>query len=68
MGISPNAYYNDRKDRKGGYKKQKEYIKNKILQIYQEYSGNPGYGMMRFYLLRAKRRLSNITLLKYRQE
>ena len=33
MGICPNAYYNYRKDRKAGYREQKEQFKNKILQI-----------------------------------
>ena len=39
-----------------------------MLQIYHEYSGNPGYRMMRVYLLRAKISLSNTTVLKYMQE
>ncbi len=47
---------------------RKEKFKNKILQIYHEYSGNPGYRMMRVYLLRAKISLSNTTVLKYMQE
>ena len=68
MGICPNAYYNYRKDRKAGYREQKELFKNKILQIYHEYSGNPGYWMIRVYLLRAKISLSNTTVLKYMQE
>jgi len=68
MGICPNAYYNYRKDRKAGYREQKEQFKNKILQIYHEYSGNPGYRMIRVYLLRAKISLSNTTVLKYMQE
>lgn len=68
MEICPNAYYNYRKDRKAGYREQKTQFKNKILQIYHEYSGNPGYRMMRVYLLRAKISLSNTTVLKYMQE
>lgn len=29
--------------KKAGNREQKEQFKNKILQIYHEYSGNPGY-------------------------
>ncbi|MCI8534284.1 MAG: transposase [Hungatella sp.] len=68
MDIYPNAYYNYKKNRKAGYREQKEKFKNKILQIYHEYSGNPGYRMMRVYLQRAKISLSNTTVLKYMQE
>ena len=68
MGICPNAYYNYRKDRKESYHTRKEQIKEKILKIYHEYSGNPGYRMMRVYLLRANIQLSNTTTLKYMQE
>ena len=68
MGICPNAYYNYKKNRKAGYREKKDKFKNKILQIYHEYSGNPGYRMMRVYLLRAKISLSNTTVLKYMQE
>ena len=66
--MFPNAYYNYRKDRKAGYRQAKEQLKNKIPNIYHEYSGNPGYRMMRVYLLRANISLSNTTVLKYMQE
>lgn len=68
MGICPNAYYNYRKNRKAGYREQKEQLKDKILKIFYEYSGNPGYRMMRVYLLRAKISLSHAAILKYMQE
>ncbi|NBH14481.1 hypothetical protein D3Z36_09925 [Lachnospiraceae bacterium] len=68
MGIYPNAYYNYRKDRIAGYYARKEQIKDKILTIYHEYSGNPGYRMIRVYLLQANISLSNTTTLKYMQE
>ena len=68
MDICPNAYYNYRKDRKAGYRERKEQLKDKILKIFHEYSGNPGYRMMRVYLLRAKISLSHATILKYMQE
>ena len=58
----------NRKDRKARYREQKTQFKNRILQLYHEYSGNPGYRMMRVYLLRAKISLSNTTVLKYMQE
>lgn len=38
------------------------------MKIYHEYSGKPGYRMMRVYLLRANISLSNTTTLKYMQE
>ena len=68
MGIYPNAYYNYRKDRKAEYQQHKERVKDKIQKIYHEYSGNPGYRMMRVYLQRVKIILSNTTVLKYMQE
>ena len=68
MKICPNAYYNYKKNRKADYRARKEQIQHKMLEIYHEYSGNPGYRMMRVYLLRAKISLSNITVLKYMQE
>ena len=39
-----------------------------MLQIYHEYSGNPGYRMMQIYLRRAGITLSHTTVLKYMQE
>lgn len=68
MKICPNAYYNYKKDRKADYRAQKKKIQNKMLDIYHEYSGNPGYRMMRVYLSRVKIPLSNVTVLKYMQE
>ncbi len=68
MGICLNAYYNFRKDRKAGYREQKEQLKEKILKIYHEYSGNLGYRMMRVYLLQVKISLSHASILKYMQE
>ncbi len=62
MGIYPNAYYNYRKDRKAEYQQHKERVKDKIQKIYHEYSGNPGYRMMRVYLQQAKIILSNTTV------
>ena len=58
----------NRKDRKARYREQKTQFKNRILQLYHEYSVNPGYRMMRFYLLRAKISLDNTTVLKYMRE
>lgn len=68
MDICPNAYYNYTKDRKAGYYARKKQIKDKILKIYHEYSGNPGYQMIRVYLLWTNISLSNTITLKYMQE
>lgn len=68
MEIYANAYYNYKKNRKESYRVRKEQIKKKILKIYHEYSGNPGYWMMRVYLLRTNISLSSTTTLKYMQE
>ena len=68
MKIYPNAYYNYKKDKKAGYRVKKKETQDKMLEIYHEYSGNPGYRMMRIYLLRAGISLSDTTVLKYMQE
>lgn len=68
MKIHPNAYYNYKKNRKSAYLEQKKIIQEKMLQIYHEYSGNPGYRMMQIYLRRAGITLSHTTVLKYMQE
>lgn len=68
MKISPNAYYNYKKDRKADYRAWKKEVQDKMLEIYHEYSGNPGYRMMRIYLKRNGIILSDTTVLKYMQE
>ena len=68
MNICPNAYYNYKKDKKAAYRAEKKRIQDKMLEIYHEYSGNPGYRMMRIYLQRAGIFLSETTVLKYMQE
>ena len=68
MKISPNAYYNYKKDRKASYRAQKKEIQDNMLEIYHEYSGNPGYRMMQIYLSRINISLSTTTVLKYMQE
>lgn len=68
MDIYPNAYYNYKKDKKAAYHSEKKRIQDKMLEIYHEYSGNPGYRMMRIYLQRTEIYLSKTTVLKYMQE
>lgn len=68
MNICPNAYYNYKKDKKAAYREKKRKIQDKMLEIYHEYSGNPGYRMMRIYLQRKGISLSETTVLKYMQE
>lgn len=68
MKIYPNAYYNYKKEKKASYHAEKKKIQDKMLEIYHEYSGNPGYRMMRVYLQRAEIYLSEPTVLKYMQE
>ena len=68
MNICPNAYYNYKKDKKAAYRAEKKRIQDKMLEIYHEYSGNPGYRMMRIYLQRAGIFLSETTVLKYMQK
>lgn len=68
FNIYPNAYYNYKKEKKASYHVEKKKIQDKMLEIYHEYSGNPGYRMMRVYLMRAGISLSNTTVLKYMQE
>ena len=57
-----------KKDRKAAYHSEKKRIQDKMLEIYHEYSGNPGYRMMRIYLQRTEIYLSKTTVLKYMQE
>ena len=68
MNISPNGYYNYKKDKKADYRRKKQAIKDKILEIYHEHSGNPGYRIMKIYLSRKKIFLSRTTVLKYMRE
>lgn len=68
MGLCPNAYYNYRKHRKADYQEEKERIKEAILDVYHEYSGRPGYRMMKIFLGRRGIRLSGLTVHKYMKE
>lgn len=68
MNIVPNAYYNYVKKRKENYLSEKKKTQDTMLEIYHEYSGNPGYRIMRIYLQRLGIFLSKTTVLKYMQE
>jgi len=50
FGIFPNAYYNHLKDRKAGYRQQKERLLNCITETYHERKGIPGYRIMTILL------------------
>ena len=68
MNIYPNAYYNYKKQRTTAYHREKKRIQDKILEIYNKYSGIPGYRMMRIYLQRSDIYLSEVTVHKYMKE
>lgn len=66
--MSPNAYYNHKKQRKKNDTEIKECQKKMIVEIYHEYEGNPGHRMIRIYLARRNINLSKTTILKYMRE
>ncbi len=65
MEIYPNAYYNYLRHRKSVYIKQKQYVQDKILEIYHDHKGVPGHRQMKIYLSRQGIRLSKTTVYKY---
>lgn len=48
--MSPNAYYNYLKDRKKEYRKRVSRIQKRIVAIYHQEDGVPGYRQMKQYL------------------
>ena len=66
--MSPNSYYNYKKNRKKEYTETKEKYKKTILDIYHEYEGNPGHRMIQVFLARRDINLSKTTVLKYMKE
>lgn len=66
--MSPNAYYNYKKQRKKEYIETKAEQNKVILDLYHEYEGNPGHRMIRVFLARKNINLSKNTVLKYMQE
>ncbi len=65
MGICPNAYYNFLKNRKAGYRREKEKALTQIRNIYHAHGGVDGYRRMRVFLARKNIRLSAATVHKY---
>ena len=65
LGMSPNAYYNYRKQRKADYYAQKEEVQEQIKGIYHSHNGVDGYRSMKVYLERKGYRYSNTTIHKY---
>lgn len=66
--MSPNAYYNYLKKRKSSYHTQKTITQRKIVEIYHNANGAPGYRMMRDLLVARNRCYSNQTIYKYMKE
>ena len=65
FGIFPNAYYNHLKDRKAGYRQQKERLLNCITETYHERKGIPGYRLMAALLKSKGISISATTCHKY---
>ena len=65
MKIHPNAFYNNKKQRKAEREKQKRIIKEKIQAIYHDHNGVDGYRKMKVYLGREGISLSTLTVHKY---
>ncbi len=63
--LSPNAYYNFKKDRKGKYRSTKKNISKKIQRIYHANGGVLGHRQMRAFLKRENIILSKTTVHKY---
>ena len=68
LNICPNAYYNYKKHRKEKYESWRQNVKDKILQIYHQHKGIPGYRQMQVYLKNEGFNLSALTVLKYMSE
>lgn len=68
FNLSPNAYYNYLKNRKSNYHTQKAQIQHKIVEIYHDANGIPGYRMMGELLKRKGYHYSNPTIYKYMKE
>lgn len=65
LHIYPNAYYNYLRQRKVGYREQKEKAQKAITRIYHEMGGILGHRSMRVFLAREGIKLSKTTVHKY---
>lgn len=68
FNLSPNAYYNYLKGRKSNYHAQKVKTQRKMVEIYHDTNGTPGYRMMRDLLEQRNYKYSNPTIHKYMKE
>lgn len=68
FNICPNAYYNFLKDRKVAYREQKAKTQRKIVEVYHQTNGVPGYRMMRNLLVPYGLKYCNATIYKYMLE
>ena len=59
--MSPNAYYNYRKNRKKEYRDRTTKIQKRIVSIYHREDGVPGYRQMQRYLTQEGYQLSPLT-------
>lgn len=65
FSMSPNAYYNYLKDRKKEYRKQASRIQKRIVAIYHQEDGVPGYRQMKRYLAQEGIHISTVTCHHY---
>lgn len=68
LEICPNAYYNYLKDCKKLYRAQKQKVQFRILDIYHENGGTPGYRQVRDYLALEGINYSALTIHNYMRE
>ena len=68
FNLPPNAYYNYMKNRKSTYHARKAEIQRRIVQIYHDVNGAPGYRMMRDLFVQRKYIYSSPTIHKYMKE
>lgn len=61
FSMSPNAYYNYRKNRKKEYRDRTTKIQKRIVSIYHREDGVPGYRQMQRYLTQEGYQLSPLT-------
>lgn len=65
FSMSPNAYYNYLKDRKGAYNKHVSSVQKRMVAIYHREDGVPGYRQMRLYLAKEGIHMSRLTSHRY---
>lgn len=65
FNMSPNAYYNHLKDKKSGYREQKQKTREEIKNIYYANGGIVGHRGMKVFLARKGIRLSKTTVHRY---